>query len=323
MCDYQIAAPMNGASIVANVREALTAEPWHEALFVAPLGSIFDPKEIPPEAIEEILDLCSRRQFKLFATETRMEFLTRETMTMFAGYFAGKSTRINIGLESTDGWVLANSIGKSIPVDQLGATADLLHEFNVELAANILVGSPWLTTSEILDLTLTSIRQAVSSGVDLCVLFPTNVRRWTLQYWLWENGYFTPPSLWTLVEVLMRLDSDLVQKVALSYFDKKPNASIVSCPTTCDNCRPDVISALWNFAATGQRDRLEAVINIGCGCRDRWLKSLSEQALPINERIYPIVERLAMELAGEEWWLLQRDQALKSLDTNVPTFVPS
>lgn len=320
MCDYQIAAPMKGASIVANVREILEANPRHEALFVAPLGSMFDPREIPADATDEILRLCSSVQFKLFGTETRMEFLSRETMITFAKHFAGKNVRINIGLESTDRWVLANSIGKSLPIEELGATADLLHEFNTELAANILVGSPWLTPAEIIETTLASIRHAIACGVDLCVLFPTNVRRWTVQYWLWENSYFNPPSLWTLVEIIMCLEPEIVKKVALSYFDKKPNDSIIQCPSTCEQCQADVIAALWSFAATGQRDQLQAVINAGCACRQQWLRSLHQQCPLINERALPIMQRMAIELAGEEWWSLNRAETISCLNEAVPTF---
>lgn len=314
MCDYQIAAPMHAPEMVRNVAEALAENRSHKALFIAPLGSMFDPVEVPPAAADEILRLAGATGAKLFATETRMEFLAPGTMRRFVQPFANRPKRINIGLESTDPWMLANSVGKSIPVHELRATADLLHAYETELAANILVGSLWLTPHETINQTLRSIRCAIAAGVDLCVLFPSNVRRWTVQYWLWQRGEFRPPSLWTLVEVLLQLEEEELSKVALSYFDKKPNESIVALPQTCDCCQPAVIAALWHFAGTGRRDRLEAVCQAGCACRARWRESLTAPASSVRERALPVVEEMARELCGSRWWEANRAETIACLE---------
>lgn len=313
MCDYQIAAPLERDEMVANVREALASHPGHEALFVAPLGSMFDPREVPPAACDEICALMAATDARLLATETRMEFLAPNVVEHFASFFPERERRINIGLESTDPWLLAHAIGKSIPVERLGATAALLHHHGVELAANVLVGPPLLTPREVVRSAVETVRTAVASGVGLCVLFPSNVRRWTVQHWLWEQGWYHPPSLWAFVEIVTELQPHYAGHLALSYFDKEPNDSIVVMPTTCPDCRERVTAALWSFAATGSDEELARVRRRGCACRDTWLRSLDGDGPPLADRARAVYESMGRRLAGEEWWEHHRAEVIDTL----------
>jgi len=313
MCDYQVAEAMSADNIAGNVEVFLKSEPRHDALFVAPLGSMFDPREVPPAARRKILKYIDKVDCRLVATETRMEFLDLHVVEEFTNALPGKKLRINVGLESTFPWVLANSIGKSIPIERLADYVGLLHSRKIEFACNILYGSILLSPFEALVLMEDSVREAFSIGVDLCVLFPANVRRWTVQEWLWQRGQFEPPSLWGLIEVVWRLRAEYAGRIALSYFDKKLNASIVAMPTTCPRCWDSVKAALWEYAETGEIAPIGRVRSAGCGCRSEWLKSLEAPAPPLQERARTVFEALGKEVCGVDWWQRNKEDVKRIL----------
>ncbi len=299
MCDYQIAAPMGVDPMVANLREALEKREHYDSLFVAPLGSMFDDKEVPPEARRRIFALAAGTGCTLFATESRIEFLNEHTIGEFADLLGDRGLRVNVGLESADPFVLSNCIGKALDLASVRPTARLLEWHGVELASNVLLGALALAELEAIEAAVATVRWAFENGSRLCVLFPSNVKRWTLQHWLWERGLFRPPSLWALIEVLERLQDLPPGALALSYFAKVPNDSIVEVPTTCPACHTEVLAALRVFSIDGDFAVLAGLLRRSCSCRAPWLEKLHEAPQgTLSERFERIETRVALEILG-------------------------
>src|SRR5207247_1333474 len=106
---------------------------------------------------------------------------------------------VNLGLESADPWIQQNCVGKSLDRDTYRDCVGLLERHRALAVANVLLGAPFLTEQEAWTSAADSMRWALEHGTHLCVLFPSNVKRWTLQEWLWERGLDATASLWAAV----------------------------------------------------------------------------------------------------------------------------
>jgi len=314
MCDYQIAEHVTMDRILHLVQEALGKKQHYEILFVAPLGSMFDPYEVPPEARSRVFELAAATNCIDFGTETRPEFLTEEAVSEFATILKDKEKRINIGLESSDPWILHNCIGKSFSPDHFQIVSGLLQQNGIHPVANILLGAPFLTEREALVSTVRSVRWALENGAYFCVLFPSNVKRWTLQHWLWEHDLYHSPSLWSLIEVIYSLGPELSQKVALSYYDRNLQNRIVEIPSTCYICHDDVVKTLRIYSARGDSSLIESLRQSPCACRDAWkAKILTQPSLPLYDRVVQLYQRIACDLLGPHWWDQRKDGILAQL----------
>jgi len=314
ICDYQIAEHVITDRILHLVQEALGRKQHYEILFVAPLGSMFDPYEVPPEARCRIFELAVATDCMGFGTETRPEFLTEEVVSEFVAILQDKEKQINIGLESSDPWILRNCIGKSFRPDCFRVVSGLLQQNGVHPIANILLGAPFLTEREALVSTIRSVRWALENGAYFCVLFPSHVKRWTLQHWLCERGLYHSPSLWSLIEVIYALGPELSRKIALSYYDKEPSRSIKEIPYTCGICHHNIVEMLREYSAQGDFGLIESLRRSTCVCRAEWkAKVLAPPSLPLYDRVVELYRRIACEFLGPDWWEVKKGYILDQL----------
>ena len=94
----------------------------------------------------------------------------------------------------------------------------LLRKYQIPSIANVMLGSAFLSPREAIEDTVETVRWAIEQGTDSAVIFPAHVKQWTLLEWLWERGLYSPPSLWSLVEVLARIGSQLASRVSISWY---------------------------------------------------------------------------------------------------------
>lgn len=314
MCDFGIAEPVESSRILEIVQHALEEERHYDTLFLSPLGSMFDPYEVPPATRVKILELIARTDCNRFGCETRSVFLTESAVSEFAAILRLKRPQIYIGLESADRWILRNCIGKSSSPDDFRAKADLLRQNDIRPHANILLGAPFMSEYESLNSTVRSVRWALDNGAHLCVLFPVNVKTWTLAHWLWERGRYEPPSLWSLIETIYALGPDRCQRIALSYYNKKVSDSIKAIPNTCPTCYRDVIETLHRYCAEGDFGLVEELRRTTCTCRDSWRRRLlATNPLKLIDRAVNMYEFIACELFGRSWWEKEKKNILSQL----------
>jgi radical SAM enzyme (TIGR01210 family) len=204
---------------------------------------------------------------------------------------------------------------------------------------NVLLGAPFLTENEAIESAVGTIRWALANGSHICVLFPCNVKGWTLQEWLWERQMYRVPSLWSLVEALRRLGPGATRAVALSWYATEPTDErrrtqvsdpLREAPSTCPRCRDRVIAGLDQFNAGGGYQIVEELGRIDCDCRTEWAERLHTQAAsvpPLIERVLGAYERIGLEVLGDEWWLRHRDKVHAEVESGYdgsvsPALVP-
>lgn len=332
MCNYGASSHVSAEDMIEYVREGLSTldEDERMMLLVSPSGSMFDDWEVPAEAREAIFRLVRDTKCSTYICETRVETLTEERVEHYADLLNNKDACIELGLESAHPWILKYCVNKSLSLDEYRQAILLLRKYQVTSIANVMLGNAFLSHSEAIEDAVQSVRWAFSQRTDLCVVFPAHVKRWTLLQWLWEHGMYSPPSLWSLVEVLARLGPRLTPRVPISWYktyyeesdgiDPIEGIFYLCSPSTCAACQPVVMELLDTYRDTQDFGVVEELMSIECECKRVWRSSLeAEESVPLKERVARSYEVIGRDVLGVEWWAEYGDSILKDvLGSQIP-----
>lgn len=321
MCDYWRSAPIDPEAMKTACRNALDALiEVPEVLQVTPSGSMFDEWEVPGDVRRELFSMVAEIGCEKYICETRPEFVTPQVLREMRSIMPGKELGIEIGLESSDPWVLEYVLGKSsIPLARLneglrtgtptsdserggqfnkipsyyGRAVKDAHMESIEVFTNILLGAPFLSVSEAVEDTIRSVRWAFEKGADYCIVFPLHVKPWTIVHRLWEMGHYASPSLWSLVEVLWRLGCETADRTFISWYQPQYTAKHREMgkrsddwPHTCSRCEGEVLSLLDEYRGHGGFEIIERLYWFPCPCKDEWRRSMAvPPAASVAERI--------------------------------------
>ncbi len=316
MCDYSGGPPTTSSHMIEAVRSALAELPAGiDHLTTSPSGSFLDPWEVPAEARDGILDLIAATTIPNLSFETRAETLTNEALDVCRTVLADRCLNVYVGLESSDPWVSNFAINKQM---QPGAFHEGISRLGQRLmlsSANVLIGAPFLSPLEVVEDTVATVNFALDAGATRCCLFPTHVKQWTVVGWLYEQGLYTPPSLWSLIEVLCRLGESIVKsRIEIAWYTSYGAFNVVASPTTCPRCIDDVSRCLDAFAATSDFSFIRRSVAIDCSCRNAWQQSLESH--PPCQRVEAATNAyglMAAALLPQAWWKRHRSRIITEL----------
>ncbi len=317
MCNYGKSTPVTADEMIEYVRAGLSFIPPNKnmMLLAETSGSMFDEWEVPAQARERILQMVRNHACKSFLCETRADTITEAKIKQYREILDNKIASIEIGLETSNPWVMQYCINKNLSLAQYEQSIKILQKHQVPSIANVIVGSPFLSAQEAIDDAVNTVHWAISRGTTSCVVFPIHVKRWTLVEWLWEHGYYTPISLWSLIEVLHRLGPALAQRVTISWYRTYTEQSkrgvlsaandwgYLSSPTTCPLCQARVIRLLDTYRDCNDFSVIDELSHLECECKDMWHTSLGVvESLSLPERVSSAYEAIGRDVLGEKWW---------------------
>jgi len=303
-------------------------------IFIAtPSGSMFDDKEVPPKVLDAILQLVHESNCRLFLCETRAETVTEEKVRKFAEVLENKNASVEIGLESANPWILKYCYNKMLAIADYCNALDILHKYDLGSSTTIIHGGPFLSSMEAVEDTVETVKWALNQGSERCCVFPAHIKKWTLLEWLWNRNLYSPPSLWSLVEVLRRLGPDLSPRVYIAWYkvydeqsdgvtlDHEKDLEYLCSPTTCKNCLSRVIAMLDLYRDHHSFATIEELSSLECECKKSWRNKLqTPEVKSLQERVAMLYETIGSELLGQEWWDQNGDhilQEVKLLKTSI------
>jgi radical SAM enzyme (TIGR01210 family) len=140
-----------------------------------------------------------------------------------------------------------------------------------------------VTVKEGIELATETVEYSFSVGATTVSLEACTIQDYTLMKYLYERGLYSPPWLWSIVEVVKRVKTP--GKLIVGLFKFFPSPSAV--PNNCDQCNEKVMEAIIEYNRTLDRN----VFNrITCKCKKEWRRMLKEKPLPFEERLKPIPE---------------------------------
>ena len=259
MCDYWASARFDFSNMANYAKQALDKINFSPTQFIfGPSGSLFDEWEVPASVRRQFYEILKPINAKAYEFFTRVETVTEEKVNEIANYLEPSSVSIEMGLETSDPWKLRYCINKAIEPGQITEAVETIRRAGFRSCVYIMIGIPFLTASEAVADTVSTIKWAFEQGIDYCAIFPMHVKPWTVVSWLYEHELYDPVSLWSAVDVLSNFSPQELEHIGISWHRPRPTAhpsynKLSIQPTTCPNCYEEVASALDAFRFSSQR----------------------------------------------------------------------
>ena len=299
MCNYGLGNKVDNRIIIKKLEDYLEKLKLDiTELMISPSGSLWDNNEVDEELLHGIYNLVNNCNINLFMIETRIDTINQLKLQKMRATIPNKKLIIEIGLESSNNWVLKYLINKKLKIDTFKSKIDLIKSNNIGIYTNISLGNAFLTEKEAIKDTIESIRFAFNSDVDKVVIFPIHIKPNTFIEWLHQNNFYKTISLWSLIEVLNSVEKELLQNIEIAWYKSyyEDDSKMLSSPTTCPKCRDKVINLLDEYRATCSFESIEKLSAIKCKCKNEWKKRLEQSYEPLLERTITIYKKASKDI---------------------------
>lgn len=306
MCDYGIGRNLSPNELKSALYSQLLPH-MNETniLLLGSYGSVLDESEISNECLTVLLDFLKKCKVSTLIFETHCESVTREKLGKIKE-FTPKGTQvvIEMGYESCDQFVLHNCLNKFLDLKVLENAITLTHEMRMLVTLNVFLGAPFLNPADQFETTQRSIQWAVDHDADSLVLFPANIKPFTLLHKLYLKGIYAPISQWMLPILLQSLSEDVLERISLSWYGDRKNfyengEYPLIPPTDCDNCHEVLFDFYRNFITENKGIKRKELINrllkypLKCNCRNKTYDNLSKSQSRYSENeIFDIISNL-------------------------------
>lgn len=269
-------------------------------------GSFLDESEIPKKIRNEILNMVAQiRTLDVVVIETHYTTVSQEVLEDIKKIFGNSSISVELefGVESVNPDVL-EVYNKNINIKKLLETIWKAKEYGIACELNFMLGAPVLTPEEQIQDVLNSVEWVMKNCPDdtTCVLFPINIKRYSLPYDLWKNRLYEPVSHWEFIEMLSRISEEDLDRILIAWWGNRfniydgPNAIIY--PSSCDECHDELqrfYGAFYTADKEVKKRLLEKMRNWTCGCKEEFFMKLKNErgdGRSIKERWNDIIEWL-------------------------------
>ena len=233
-------------------------------------GSFLDPKEIPVESQKSIVTKISQfDHIKEFIIECLPEIINmqigvlKELKEIF-----NRPIYIGVGLESTNAYILRSYVNKPFTFEnQFLKCVKNTEQIDVHVKAYLLLKPPFLTEQEAMDDAINSIKDTFEqSQSKIASLNPVCVHADTLVDLLWKKQEYSPPWLWSVLEVLKRSqqfvpeDGKLICEVMAGGLERGPH--------NCGQCDSRVLKEIEYFSLNQKFS--PAMDKLTCECKSDW-----------------------------------------------------
>lgn len=296
MCDYGIGRNLEPTELKTALMDKLlpSLDSSVSTVLFGSYGSVLDTGEVSEECFDCVLDFIEGQKIPAVIFETHCCTISERILAKIRKKLDLSKTKviIEMGYESCDPYVLKCCLNKMLDLEQLCRAVTLIHQYDMEVCLNVFLGAPFLDERAQLETAVESVKWAFEKGADSVVVFPCNIKPFTLLYQLYQNNLYQPVSQWMLIELLRRIPEEKLNCVTLSWYGDRRNfyendEFPLIPPEDCEKCHDRIFEfyrAFMKEPLALQRKRLVDMFikeDLDCGCRDRFLKGLTVR----NERL--------------------------------------
>lgn len=289
MCDYGAARSTYPVQIYLNEMEHIlqALDRSVKILLLCTNGSFLDSQQIKPALFRAILERAGQCAVSMIEIETHYQDVTEEKLAQIKALLPRKSITIEMGLETVQPVYQSSIIMKDIDLDEYIRTIRRIHRFGFGVDINIMVGLPFLSPKEQFDDALHTVQWCAAHGGSP-ILFPMNIKPYTLLMEAYRAGLYQPISQWMLPLLLDALPENILERVTVAWFGNREEVYDGSgertvFPAAC----PDCTAAIREFydtlptlsAGSARKARLDGLLNraASCRCLEKTRETLSEK----------------------------------------------
>ena len=306
-CNYGFKHPVRKEEILKKVEHICRYLPANiETLILESSGSFLDDRELLPELQYQIMEIVARTKVYRVQIETHYKTVTDEKLQKILQILKGHAIAFEIGLESTSATTL-DIYNKDIDVEKLFQLVRDCDSLGIETSLNVMVGAPFLTIKEQVQDALNTVQDILQCCPEstAIVLFPLNVKDYTLVKHMYNQGRYSVISHWEFIEVLEKIPRDVLDRVYISWWGNRTNEfhgrDAIIYPKSCEKCHHvlmDFYTSFVNADSLQEKQRLvEEIANVTCKCRDDYEKEKASQkeGKDIYQRLEEEKEKLKKE----------------------------
>lgn len=253
-----------------------------EALLLNTCGSVLDEHELSHDDLMRILQAVANTSIKKVILETHLTFCDLPRIKELKEVLGDRQLVIEFGQESTNPNVLRYCLNKPSMLKRYSVLPDL-QEHGVKVLANVVLGTPFLDVKSRINDVVLSIRDLISEGVDGVVLFPVNIKEYTLVWFLYEKGLYKRVEAREIFKVLRNLEAHELERVELAWWESREQNNIsyesdIIGPLYCNDCGASLISSLQQYSTepSGKKRKeiLDEIMSCECDCEGLLVRNL-------------------------------------------------
>jgi len=242
-----------------------------ELLAVFNGGSFLNDQEIPQafqiEICNQVRNISSIRKLLV---ESRPEYITEKKIKSLTAALGVKKLIVGIGLECASDEIRSKSINKGFTKYEYEEAIKTLKNNGALILTYIFIKPIYLSERKAIEEAVESAQYAFSQGSDYVVFNSALVQKGTKMANLYLEGSFTPPWLWSVLEVARRTHN--LGPIRVGDFSDEPTP--IAGPKNCERCTPQMLDLFKRYKETGN---ITIFDGFDCECRRKW-----EEELKIN-----------------------------------------
>lgn len=273
MCDYGCAADIKPQEkYLGEMKHILnSADAPIECLLLCTNGSFFDEFQIPTPLFKAILALADQYDIPTIEFETHYLDVSPEKLSMIQELLPGHHIMIEMGLESVDPLYQENVLMKNIDLSAYEKTIQTIQQYGFEVETNIMVGLPFLNTREQMRAAFDAIMWSFAHQCKV-VLFPMNIKPYTLLTQMYKKKMYEPISHWLLIFLLDAIPAEKLDAVTIAWYGNREEIydgsdSITVFPSSCPHCQEKLMRFYSDFLSdTNYKRRKELIARLKAAC---------------------------------------------------------
>lgn len=287
-CDYGVGTPIKDWTTLEKQLDDVLGEfeTGMELLLLCTNGSFFCDANISPEFRRHIMEKSVRTSAKMIIIETHVNDIDESKLSEFAQICCGKKLCLEIGVESTNRFVRENCYNKRLETDRLLECLRMAEKYSIKPSIHFMLGAPFLSIEEQLNDLLRSVEWAFANQAEV-VLFPVNIKPYTLLMYLYEHQFYEPVSHWLFIEALNRIEAKYLDETCIAWYGnremKYEQERGTVFPTSCPQCGPllqQFYDEYTRIKSSGERrKKIESLITRCaklCNCYRNMLYTLNQ-----------------------------------------------
>ncbi len=190
----------------------------YDILLLDTCGSCFCEEELPYQELMRVMHTVAKTSIRYVIIESHLAYVTVEKMQGVKEALPDKQVFLEYGQESVSPYVLKYCLNKP----SVSKPDNIIHDLQtmgVGLKANVVLGIPFLTVRQRVDDSAESIHRLLQGGIDGVVLFPVNMKPYTLVRFLYDHGYYKQVNAIEILEVLDRFSPNELSRIELAWFE--------------------------------------------------------------------------------------------------------
>lgn len=252
MCDYGATYGSKSKEVYLNEMNSILEKAQNvQYLLLCANGSIMDEYQLSEEIFKSVLENVGITAIPNIIIETHYKDINTKKLEYIKKFLRDKNITIELGLETANQNYQDSLIMKEIIMEEIEKKIKEIQQLEMNVDLNIMLGLPFLSEKEQIEDSLATVNWAIEHNCNP-VIFPLNIKPFTLLYHMYQTGYYQPISLWLVVLLLSLLEPMNLERVTISYYGNRTDEYLgieeeTIYPYTCPKCYQRIMDFFESF----------------------------------------------------------------------------